>query len=132
MIRYNTKRYWGYSTDEKPIDSQIGDRFLELDTNNEYVFNNYNEWTLIGSGNYPFLRNQTNPFKTDIIKVHESIFNPCDLDVLSTSIFIVDDFACYYVLGDLNNDGSIIVDGTLKIDGALTTTGPITGSGVIE
>ena len=49
MIRYNTKRYWGYSTDIKPINSKIGDRFLEMDTQLEYVFSDYNKWELIGS-----------------------------------------------------------------------------------
>jgi hypothetical protein len=48
MIRYNTKRYWGYSTDVKPINSQKGDRFLEIDTRLEYFFNDYNQWILIG------------------------------------------------------------------------------------
>ena len=135
MIRYNTKRYWGKSTDVKPIGAQIGDRFLQIDTSNEYVFNSYNEWTLIGStfsGETYFLRNQTHPNQADIIKEHESIFNPCDLTILNTSIFIIDDFACYYVLGDLNNDGALEVNGTLKVGGALTTTGPIIGSGIIE
>ena len=131
MIRYNTKRYWGNSTDTKPISAQIGDRFLELDTNSEYVFNSYNTWTLIGSENIPFLRNQTHPLSTDTIRVHESIFNPCDLEILSTSTFIVDDFACYYVLGDLYNNGALIVDGELKIGGAFYNYGPVTGSGII-
>jgi hypothetical protein len=54
MIRYNTKRYWGYSTDTKPINSQIGDRFLEMDTQKEYMFSNYNEWVLIGYITPPF------------------------------------------------------------------------------
>lgn len=48
MIRYNTKRYWGNSTDIKPINAQIGDRFLEIDTQLEYFFSEYNEWKLIG------------------------------------------------------------------------------------
>lgn len=136
MIRYNTKRYWGYSGDTKPISAQFADRFLDVDSKIEYFFDSYNTWTPIGStgtteADYPFLRNQTNSGSTDVIKVHESIFNPCNLEILSTSIFIVDDFACYYVLGDLSNDGVLIVDGELKVGGALTTTGPITGSGII-
>ena len=49
MIRYNTKRYWGCSTDTKPADSQIGDRFLELDTYREFVFCEYNKWNVIDS-----------------------------------------------------------------------------------
>ena len=49
MIRYNTKRYWGYSGDTKPTSAQIGDRFLELDTKIEYVFGQYNFWDTIGT-----------------------------------------------------------------------------------
>jgi hypothetical protein len=128
MIRYNTKRYWGYSTDTKPAGAQFGDRFLEMDTKNEYVFSSYNEWKII---NQPFLRNRTNSSSTDIIKQYESIFNPCDLEILNTSVFIVDDFACYYVLGDLINNGSLVVDGECKIGGTLSGSGPITGSGII-
>ena len=45
MIRYNTKRYWGYSTDKKPLDAKYGDTFIEMDTNVEYVFGSYNTWT---------------------------------------------------------------------------------------
>ena len=51
MIRYNTKRNWGYSTDNKPTDSQIGDRFLEIDTYREFVFCEYNKWNVIDSIN---------------------------------------------------------------------------------
>jgi hypothetical protein len=129
MIRYNTKRYWGHSGDTKPVSAQFADRFLDVDSKIEYFFDNYNTWTPIGD--YPFLRNQTNPGSIDVIKVRESIFNPCDLEILSTSVFIVDDFACYYVLGDLINNGSLVVDGECKIGGALLSTGPITGSGTI-
>lgn len=49
MIRYNTKRYWGYSSEVKPKNAQIGDRFLELDTNKEYFFSDYNQWVLIST-----------------------------------------------------------------------------------
>lgn len=130
MIRYNTKRYWGYSTDEKPINAQIGDRFLELDTKIEYFFNSYNTWISIGF--IPFLRNQTNQNQTDIIKEYESIFNPSNLEILNTSIFIISNNADYYVLGNLNNEGVLEVNGTLKVGDSLTTTGPIIGDGIIE
>jgi hypothetical protein len=80
----------------------------------------------------PFLRNETNSGATDTITINQSIFNPSDLTVLSTSVFIVDTNADYYVLGDLYNNGSIIVNGTLKIGGVLYNYGTITGSGIIE
>jgi hypothetical protein len=79
-----------------------------------------------------FLRNKTNASTTDTILVNQSIFNPSNLTVLDTSIFIVEAEADYYVLGDLINSGSIIVNGTLKIGGALYNAGTITGTGIIE
>lgn len=91
--------------------------------------------SLFGTASYvenlPFLKNQTDK---DIvyIKSHESIFNPSDLTILDTSIFIVESNAEYYVLGDLINSGSIQVDGTLKIGGIFYNTGIVTGTGIIE
>lgn len=79
-----------------------------------------------------FLRNKTNASSTDTITINQSIFNPSNLTVLSSSIFIVEATADYYILGDLINSGSIIVDGTLKIGGALYNSGTITGTGIIE
>ena len=40
--------------------------------------------------------------------------------------------ADYYVLGDLTNNGSLVVDGTLKVGGAICNYGSISGCGVIE
>jgi hypothetical protein len=128
MIRYNTKRYWGYSTDTKPKGAQFGDRFLEVDTAKEYYFGSYNEWILFAY--IPFLRNETNR-TLNIVGSNESIFNPCDLNIRANHIFIVEDNACYYVLGDLTNNGELVVDGELKVGGELTGGGPITGSGII-
>jgi len=132
MIKYNTKRYWGYSTEEKPRNAQIGDRFLEIDTNIEYVFKNYNKWDVIGGNQIPFLKNKTTPNGIDIIKTDESIFNPDQLIILNSSVFIIEENANYYVLGDLYNNGVIQVSGTLKIGGILHNSGTITGSGIIE
>jgi len=80
----------------------------------------------------PFLRNKTHSGATDTIQINESIFNPADLTVLSTSVFIVDTDADYYILGDLYNYGSIIVNGTLKVGGVIYNYGSITGPGIIE
>jgi hypothetical protein len=79
-----------------------------------------------------FLRNETNPSATDTIAINQSIFNPSNLTVLSTSTFIVDTNADYYVLGDFYNSGSTIVNGTLKVGGTIYNSGTITGSGIIE
>jgi hypothetical protein len=92
-----------------------------------YVFNGGSS---VGGG--PFLRNETNPSTTDTITINQSIFNPSNLTVLSTSVFIVDTNADYYILGDLYNNGSIIVNGTLKVGGIIYNYGTITGSGIIE
>jgi hypothetical protein len=80
----------------------------------------------------PFLRNETNPSTTDVITINQSIFNPSNLTILNTSIFIIETDADYYVLGDLTNNGVIVVDGVLKIGGQLYNYGIITGSGIIE
>jgi len=79
-----------------------------------------------------FLRNETNSGVTDTITINQSIFNPSDLRVLSTSVFIIDTNADYYVLGDLYNSGTTIVNGTLKVGGIIYNSGTITGSGIIE
>ena len=79
-----------------------------------------------------FLRNETHSGATDTITINQSIFNPSNLTVLSTSVFIVDTNADYYILGDLYNYGSVIVNGTLKVGGIIYNYGTITGSGIIE
>lgn len=79
-----------------------------------------------------FLRNTTHTSATDIIVTNQSIFNPSNLTVLDSSIFIIETNADYYVLGDLINSGSIVVSGTLKIGGVLYNQGTITGTGIIE
>ena len=94
---------------------------------------NVNGTTITGLlSSVPFLRNETNPSSTDTIQINESIFNPSNLTVLNTSIFIVDTNADYYILGDLYNYGNIIVDGVLKVGGTIYNYGTITGSGIIE
>ena len=79
-----------------------------------------------------FIRNETNASITDTIRINQSIFNPSNLTILNSSIFIIENTADYYVLGDLTNNGALVVDGILKIGGQLFNTGTITGSGIIE
>lgn len=81
---------------------------------------------------YAFLRNKTHENATDTISINQSIFNPSNLSVLSTSTFIVDQEADYYALGNLANSGSLIVSGTLKVGGVLYNSGSIVGPGIIE
>lgn len=80
----------------------------------------------------PFSYNQTSG--TNRIKEHENIFNHGDLLVQSNNIFIVEDNAEYYTLGDITNNGEIIVSGSLIVDGGLILNGPVflkSGSGQI-
>jgi hypothetical protein len=119
-----------------PIAVGVNDpRFLNsitgvTNTNDTITFTNNTGGTF--SFTNAFLRNQTNASTTDTITINQSIFNPSNLIVLNTSIFIIESGADYYVLGDLTNNGVIIVDGTLKIGGELYNSGIITGSGTIE
>ena len=81
--------------------------------------------------NEAFSKNRTTPESVNIVKQYQSIFNPTNLLIQLNDIFIVEDSAEYYVLGDLINSGSLIVSGTVLIDGALTSIGAITGPGII-
>jgi hypothetical protein len=96
------------------------------------VLNNVTGGTISITGFSYFLYNQTTLDDTNIVRIRESIFNPCDLEVIENSIFIVEQTACYYVLGDLTNNGIIEVNGTLKIGGNFYNYGITTGSGIIE
>jgi hypothetical protein len=84
------------------------------------------------STNLPFNKNRTTAGETSTIYQYESIFNHANLLILSSSIFIVEEDANYYVLGDLINSGSLVVNGTLKVGGTLYNAGTITGTGIIE
>jgi hypothetical protein len=85
---------------------------------------------LTGSNSY-FLKNTTTG-KITTIAQYDSIFNPFNLLIKDSHIFIIETNADYYVLGDLTNSGSIVVNGTLKIGGALLNIGSIVGDGIIE
>jgi len=78
-----------------------------------------------------FLKNRTNN-STETVIEYQSIFNPANLTVRLGATFIIETFATYYVLGDLDNGGNIVVDGTLKVGGVIYNSGTITGSGIIE
>lgn len=87
-------------------------------------------YVISASSDY-FLKNDTLEI-TSAIKPYDSIFNPADILINSSSIFIVSENADYYVLGDMINEGVVLVDGTLKIGGVLYNYGVILGSGTIE
>ena len=87
--------------------------------------------TGISSGSSVFQKSRTPANATSSVIDYDTIFNPSNLTVQSSSIFIIDSTSEYYVLGDLTNEGQIIVDGTLKIGGALYNSGSIIGNGII-
>lgn len=82
--------------------------------------------------NEAFSKNTTTNVSINTIKEYQTIFNPSNLFIAENDVFIVEENAEYYVLGDVINSGSIVVDGTFKIGGALLNTGNITGIGIIE
>ena len=98
--------------------------FLQTDDQGNLTASNIN-------ADVPFVKNTTILPQTTI-KQYDSIFNPFNLLIQNNNIFIIENNADYYVLGDLVNSGSIVVNGTLKIGGVLHNIGSITGTGVIE
>ena len=117
MIRYNTKRYWGYSTDVKPINSQKGDRFLEIDTRLEYFFNDYNQWILIG--------------KTDVFVTGGTKSGPNITFTNNTGgTFSVTGFTDVFVTGGTYNNGTATftnnTGGTFNVVGFPSATGGTT------
>ena len=82
--------------------------------------------------NEGFSKNRTTAGSLNIIKQYQSIFNPSDLLIQENDIFIVEQNAEYYVLGDVINSGSLVVDGVFKIGGAFNNPGSLTGNGIIE
>lgn len=86
---------------------------------------------VVAIGQTPFIRNQTYLGSTDKITERQSIFNPSDLQVLSSSVFLIEQYADYYVLGDIVNSGSIVVSGSLKVGGSIYNAGSISGPGTI-
>ena len=83
-------------------------------------------------GESTFVKNRTDDFIVNTIKSRQTIFNPTNLTVTVNTIFIVEQNADYYILGDLINQGSIVVNGNLKVGGVIYNTGDITGTGIIE
>ena len=83
------------------------------------------------TADFVFSRTRTPINDTTTVFEYQALFNPADLLVQSSSIFIVEQNAQYYVLGDLTNSGSIQVDGEIKVDGGLYNYGAITGTGII-
>ena len=112
----------------------ISEQYLSVHENKVVFVNNIEvAGGITGSlYNEGFSKNRTTTGSVNIIKEYQSIFNPANLLIGENDIFIVEQNAEYYVLGDVVNSGSIVVDGTFKIGGALLNNGIITGIGIIE
>ena len=106
---------------------------LDVSGSINFTGNLYQNGTPYGGGvsSGPFTKSRTPANATSSVVDYDSIFNPSNLLVQDTSVFIIDSSSYYYVLGDLINSGSIVVDGTLKIGGTLYNVGSITGTGTI-
>ena len=86
-----------------------------------------------GSGltNVPssFLLNQTD--NISIIKNHENITNHGDLLIPLNCTFIIEEDAQYLILGELINNGTVIVSGNLIANQGITGPGSVIGPGTV-
>ena len=73
----------------------------------------------------PFLNNQT--YDVNIIKNYQNIINHGDLLVKLNDTLIIEENAQYLVLGQLINNGTIVVSGSLIANQGITGNGSITG-----
>ena len=104
--------------------------------NESYGFPQLDEDGMISSSQYlePFSKNTTTTISPNVIRHYQNIFNHDNLLVQTDDIFIVDKNAEYYMLGDLTNNGTVIVSGSLAVDGIISLYGPLilaSGSGII-
>jgi len=104
--------------------------------NQSYGFPQLDEDAMISSSQYlePFSKNTTTTISPNVIRHYQNIFNHDNLLVQTDDIFIVDKNAEYYMLGDLTNNGTVIVSGSLAVDGIISLYGPLilaSGSGII-
>ena len=104
--------------------------------NKSYGFPQLDGDGMISSSQYlePFTKNATDIISPNVIRSYQNIFNHDNLTVTTDDTFIVEKNAEYYMLGDLTNDGTVVVSGSLAVDGAINLYGPLilaSGSGII-
>ena len=104
--------------------------------NKSYGFPQLDGDGMISSSQYlePFSKNTTTTVSPNVIRPYQNIFNHDNLQVQAGVIFVVEKNAEYYMLGDLTNNGTVIVSGSLAVDGAINLYGPLilaSGSGII-
>lgn len=105
--------------------------------NRSYGFPQLDENGMISSSQYyePFSKNTTTTESPNIIRSYQNIFNHNNLTVQPDQLFIVEKNAEYYMLGDLTNNGTVIVSGSLAVDGVISLYGPLilaSGSGIVS
>jgi hypothetical protein len=77
----------------------------------------------------PFLNNQTDDI--NIIKNYQNIINHGDLLVKLNDTLIIEENAQYLILGQLINNGTVVVSGSLIANQGITGPGSIIGPGTI-
>lgn len=103
-----------------------------LSGSNSFVGDQTITGSLIVNGNIiytPFLQNQTDNIST--IKSYENIINHGDLLIPLNCTFIVEEDAQYLILGELINNGTVIVSGSLIANQGITGPGSVVGSGTV-
>lgn len=103
-------------------------------TYDDGVINLHGSGTITPILNIPnyFLKNKTDQNKSNYIHVNQSIFNPMDLIILNSSIFIIENNSYYYTLGSVYNNGILENNGVLKINDVLYINGILINNGTIE
>jgi hypothetical protein len=104
--------------------------------NKSYGFPQLDGEGMISSSQYlePFSKNTTDTTSSNTVRAYQNIFNHDNLIVQVNDIFIIEKNAEYYMLGDLTNNGAVIVSGSLTVDGIINLHGPLilaSGSGII-
>ena len=104
--------------------------------NKSYGFPQLDGDGMVSSSQYlePFSKNITTEVSPNVIRSYQNVFNHDNLTVQTGDIFIVEKSAEYYMLGDLTNNGTVIVSGSLAVDGSINLYGPLilaSGSGIV-
>jgi hypothetical protein len=104
-----------------------------LSGSNSFVGDQTITGSLIVNGNIietPFLNNETN--NVNFIRATQNIINHGDLLIPLNCTFIIEENAQYLILGELINNGTVIVSGSLIANQGITGPGSVVGPGVVS
>ena len=104
-----------------------------LSGSNSFVGDQTITGSLIVNGNIietPFLNNETN--NVNFIRATQNIINHGDLLIPINCTFIIEENAQYLILGELINNGTVIVSGSLIANQGITGPGSVVGPGVVS